>query len=171
MKQISHGRDKNQERLVALQKSIKNKEECDAKAIERAARQNKIAEEAQNDHQDMEEVKTRENIMTQKVWATFFRKKMDREMGKYKKIEDSFQKITQATGNSDVKEFVYKFMTKENTYVELLNKIAEQEKRYNELKAQNAERQERLSQLKIDNDNKKPLETDEDEEWQKTRGT
>ena len=60
-------------------------------------------------------------------------------------------------------------MTKENTYVELLNKIAEQEEIYNQRKAENEQKKAVLANLKIDNDNKKPLENENDAEWQRTR--
>ena len=52
-------------------------------------------------------------MLVQKAWAAFFKKRMEKEMQKYAAIEGAFQKIRSATGNSDVKEMVQKFMTKE----------------------------------------------------------
>jgi len=46
-------------------------------------------------------------------------KKMAKEMAKYKEIEDAFQQIRACSGNSDVKEMVTKFMTREETYAQL----------------------------------------------------
>ena len=43
-------------------------------------------------------------------------KKMAKEMAKYREIENAFQQIRTCSGNSDVKEMVTKFMTREETY-------------------------------------------------------
>ena len=55
-------------------------------------------------------------------------------MQKYAAIEHAFQQIRAATGNSDVKEMVHKFMTKEQTYAHLLTAVGEGEKKYDDLK-------------------------------------
>jgi hypothetical protein len=48
-----------------------------------------------------------------KLWNGFFKKKMDNEMRKFSNHEEAFQKIKTSTGQSDVQELVYKFLTKE----------------------------------------------------------
>jgi arginyl-tRNA synthetase len=58
--------------------------------------------------------------MVQKMWSQFLSKRMDKEMEKYHNIEVAFSKIKACTGNSDVREMVTKFMTKEQTYSTLL---------------------------------------------------
>jgi len=58
--------------------------------------------------------------MIAKLWSQFFKRKMEREMEKYSQIEKAFQTIRTTTGNSDVKEMVTKFMTREQTYADLL---------------------------------------------------
>ena len=63
-----------------------------------------------------------------------------------------------STGNSDVKQMVTKFLTRETTYAELLKAISVNEKRHDQLKLENQEKREKLLQLKIDNDNQKKLE-------------
>jgi len=55
---------------------------------------------------------------------------MAREMKKYSGIEDSFQMIRVQTNNSDVREIVQKFMTKEQTYSSLLMAVSENEHKY-----------------------------------------
>ena len=52
---------KRQERILALNVSIKNKEDAIQKRNERKMRQNKIREEAQNESKDQNEIKLREN--------------------------------------------------------------------------------------------------------------
>jgi len=49
---------------------------------------------------------------------------MSREMQNYRHIEESFQTIRHQTNNSDVREIVQKFMTKEQTYASLLYAVS-----------------------------------------------
>ena len=58
--------------------------------------------------------------MVQKIWSQFLSKRMAKEMQKFQQIEAAFSKIKGCTGNSDVREMVTKFMTKEQTYAHLL---------------------------------------------------
>ena len=59
-------------------------------------------------------------------------------MGHYRHIEESFQTIRHQTNNSDVREIVQKFMTKEQTYASLLLAVSQNEQKYDDLKEQNA---------------------------------
>ena len=134
MKNIDHENVKRQERIESLQKSIINKQQALEKRFSRAKRQADIAEIAQNESKDQNEIEKRANLLVQKAWAAFFKKRMEREMQKYAAIEHAFQQIRAATGNSDVKEMVHKFMTKEQTYAHLLTAVGEGEKKYDDLK-------------------------------------
>jgi cell division protein FtsB len=58
-------------------------------------------------------------------------------------------------GNSDVKEMVQKFLTREQTYKSLLQNIGKLESKYELLKATNEEKKQILHDLQIENDNKK----------------
>ena len=51
--------------------------------------------------------------MVHRLYSFFLKKKMEKEMKKYLFIEDAFQKIRTATGQSDVQEIVSKFLTRE----------------------------------------------------------
>ena len=62
---------------------------------------------------------------------------MGREMQNYRHIEQSFQTIRHQTNNSDVREIVQKFMTKEQTYASLLLAVSQNEQKYDELKSEN----------------------------------
>ena len=89
------------------------------KRIERVKRQHAIAEEAANENKDQNEIEARQKYQIQKIWSQFYMRKMAKEMSKYKEIEDAFQQIRACSGNSDVREMVTKFMTREETYAML----------------------------------------------------
>ena len=79
-------------------------------------------------------------------------------MANYKHIEESFHEIRAKTNNSDVREIVQKFMTKEQTYTQLLLAVSANEQKYDELKAANKEKQRRVRELKIANENRKNVQ-------------
>jgi len=55
-------------------------------------------------------------------------------MEKYRALEDAFQKIRTSTGNGDVQEMVHKFLTREQTYAQLLSAVSENEKKLDKLR-------------------------------------
>lgn len=116
MKNIDQEQKKRQERIMSLQKSIRNKEEALQRRMDRVRRQQEIAETAANENKDSNELKMQENYMVQKVWSSYLKRKMEREMKRTFEIEDAFQKIRASTGFSDVQEIVHKFLTREQTY-------------------------------------------------------
>ena len=59
-------------------------------------------------------------------------------------IEDAFQKIRAATGLTDVQDIVHKFLTREQTYSQLLMAVAENERKMDMLKKENEECTEQL---------------------------
>lgn len=92
----------------------------------------------------------RENLFIQKLWNSFMRKKMEKEMRNSHQIDEAFKAIKTATGVTDVQEMVKKFLTREQTYSQLLVKVSEFERHIEKLKKDNDELRERLHQLKID---------------------
>lgn len=76
-------------------------------------------------------------------------------MNNYRHIEESFQEIRAKTNNSDVREIVQKFMTKEQTYAQLLLAVSANEQKYDELKAANSEKANRVRELQIANENRR----------------
>jgi hypothetical protein len=80
---------------------------------------------------------------------------MSKEMANYRGIEESFQEIRAKTNNSDVREIVQKFMTKEQTYSQLLLAVSANEQKYDDCKAANREKQKMVRELKIQNDNRR----------------
>eukprot|EP00347_Sterkiella_histriomuscorum_P012519 403368264 len=149
MKNIDHEQKKRQERILSLQTSIRNKEEALQKRMDRVRRQSEIAEAAANENKDSNEIKLRENFMIQRMWSQFYKRKMNNEMKKSHQIEEAFQAIRTATGCTDVQEIVQKFLTKEQTYAQLLKAVSENEKRLDKLRIDNEKKRDELHQLQI----------------------
>lgn len=118
--------------------------------MERVRRQQEIAEAAANENKDSEELRMRENYMVQKLWSGFLKRKMEKEMRKTSNIEDSFQKIRTATGLTDVQDIVHKFLTREQTYSQLLMAVSENERKIDILKRENEEYTIKLHEIQID---------------------
>ena len=147
MRNIEKEQKDRQERILALQKSIRNKEESVQRRIERERRQQEIAEAAANENKDSSEIKMRENLYIQKLWNSFMRKKMEREMKNSGIIDDAFKQIKTNTGVADVQEMVRKFLTREQTYSQLLITVSESERKIDKLKKENEELRGRLHDL------------------------
>lgn len=122
---IDEDHRQRQEEMSALDKSIKNKKDALNRRIERMKRQQEIAEAAANDKKDSNELKMQENFLAQKFWSSFLKTKMEREMKRTYEFENAFQKIRAATGYSDVQDIVQKFLTREQTYAQLLYSVGE----------------------------------------------
>lgn len=65
-------------------------------------------------------------------------------------IDEAFKAIKTATGVTDVQEMVKKFLTREQTYSDLLVNVSESERKVDILKKANDELSSRLNELKID---------------------
>lgn len=65
-------------------------------------------------------------------------------MKHYSQTEQAFQKMRACAGNSDVKEMVMKFLTREQTYTQLLQSVSDNEKKYEILKQENEEKRSNL---------------------------
>lgn len=92
----------------------------------------------------------RESLYIQRLWNAFMRKKMEKEMKQSSTIDDAFKAIKTATGVTDVQEMVRKFLTREQTYTQLLMNVSESERSIDKLKKDNEELRGRLHELKID---------------------
>lgn len=78
------------------------------------------------------------------------RKKMEKEMRQSQTIDEAFKSIKTATGVTDVQEMVRKFLTREQTYSQLLMAVSESERKIDKLKKDNEELRGRLHELQID---------------------
>lgn len=121
--------------------------------MDRVKRQSEIAEAAANENKDQNEIQLRANFGIQKLWCEFLKKKMESEMKKFHNLEEAFQKIRTSTGNADVQEMVTKFLTREQTYAQLLTAVSDNEKKLDQLRLENDNKSEHLHALKIDQDN------------------
>jgi hypothetical protein len=117
--------------------------------MDRVRRQQEIAESAANENKDSNELKMQENYMIQKLWSAYLKKKMEKEMKRTGEIEDAFQKIKAGTGFSDVQEIVHKFLTREQTYSQLLLAVSDNERKIDGLRKDNEHWQEKLQDLQI----------------------
>jgi len=120
--------------------------------MERVKRQQDIADAAANENKDSDELKIRENFMAQKLWAVFLKKKMEKEMYNSSEVEDAFQTIRAATGITDIHSIVHKFLTREQTYSQLLVNVAESERKIDSLKKENEELMSELHGVMMDKD-------------------
>lgn len=92
----------------------------------------------------------RENLYIQKLWNTYMRKKMEKEMKSSAQIDDAFKTIKTATQVSDVQDMVRKFLTREQTYSQLLKTVNESEAKIDVLKRSNEELRSKLHSLTLD---------------------
>ena len=150
MRNIELEQKERKKRIEELQECIKNKEESVQRRIERQKRNQDIAEAAANENKDSSELKMRESLYIQRLWNAFMRKKMEKEMKDSSVIDDAFKSIKTATGVTDVQEMVRKFLTREQTYSQLLMNVSESERSIDKLKRDNEELRGRLHELKID---------------------
>ena len=95
----------------------------------------------------------RENLYIQKLWNTYMRKRMDKEMKASEQIDNAFKTIKTATQVSDVQEMVRKFLTREQTYTQLLKTVNESEGKIDVLKKANEELRSKLGGLTLDSSN------------------
>lgn len=75
---------------------------------------------------------------------------MEKEMAKSQAIDDAFKAIKTATGVNDVQEMVRKFLTREQTYSQLLVTVSESEAKIDKLKKANEELSARLHEMTLD---------------------
>ena len=92
------------------------------------------------------------------MWAQYFKRKMSKEMDKFRPIELAFQEIRAKTGNTDVRLLVEKFMNKEQTYASLLTAVKANENKYEKLRKVNMDKLHQVNDLKIANDNRRTIE-------------
>ena len=67
-------------------------------------------------------------------------------------VEDAFQKIKASTGFTDVQEIVHKFLTREQTYTQLLMAVSDNERKIDNLRKENEHWREKLHDLQIQHD-------------------
>lgn len=117
--------------------------------MERVKRQTDIAEMAANENKDQNEIQMQEKFLVQRLYSAFLKKKMENEMNNNRYIEDAFQKIRTATNLSNVNEIVHRFLTREQTYSELLIAVSDNERKIEKLRKDHELWGEKLHDLQI----------------------
>ena len=141
---LAYDQKRQNERLLQLEKNIKQRQELAFRREERQKRQAEISEAAANDDKDSQELKLRENLLLNRMWHIFLSKKYEEEKKKSADVEFAFQQIRISTGLTDINDVVEKFLTREQTYTTLLNTVAEAESKLEVLKTQNTLAREQL---------------------------
>lgn len=149
MRVIDEDHFSRQKLIGSLTKSIRNKELALDRKIQRVRRQNEIAEKAANENKDSNELKMQENFLAQRFWSSFLKVKMEKEMKRTHDIEKAFQDIRAQTGLSDVQEIVNRFLTREQTYAQLLSQVADNEDKIDRLRGDNEQWRNELHDLQI----------------------
>lgn len=149
---------KKQERILQLEKSVKDQKELAQRREERKKRQFDISEAAANDDKDSQEAKIRETYLLNKMWSKFTEKKLKLEVKKGIEIEKAFQAIKQATGISDFSDIVENFLSQGENYEKTKKAVKDSETRLELVKKYNAETRGKLAQVQlIDNGNSRKL--------------
>lgn len=91
-----------------------------------------------------------EQFLVQRLFSAFLKRKMESEMDQHYVVEDAFQKIRTATGYSDVNEIVHRFLTREQTYSQLLMAVSENERKIDNLRYEHEILGTRLHDLQMD---------------------
>ena len=125
---------KRTEKLMQLERNVRQRQEAALRREERQKRQAEIAEAAANDDKDSHEVKLRDSLYMHRFWYAVLSKKLAIEMDKAVDIEDAFQKIRAATGLFNVQDIVERFLTREQTYSQLLSAVSDAEKKLEQLR-------------------------------------
>lgn len=153
LKNIEKEQRDRSERFLELSKCIANKEASVNRRIERQRKNQEIAETAASENKDSSELKWRHELMIHKLWNTFMRKKMEKEMRSSQAIDEAFKQIKTATSITDVDALVKRFLQRETTYSQLLNTVNESDSKIEKLKRVNEELTCRLHELQSNSGN------------------
>ncbi|OMJ94646.1 hypothetical protein SteCoe_2138 [Stentor coeruleus] len=147
---IAVDQKRKNDRIIQLEKNVKERQDLALRREERQKRQADISEAAANDDKDSQEAKIRESLLANRLWFLFLRKKLEKEVVKGVSIEQAFQKIKAATGVSDINEIVEKFLTREESYGSLVTAVNEAEKKLEALKEYNSQIRDKLVEAQLD---------------------
>lgn len=120
MRLIDQDHIQRKNRLASVLKSLDNKKAALERRIKRNTRQQEIRDKAANENKDSNELRMNESFLVQRFWSAFLKQKMKKEMAGKQEFEKAFQTIRQNTSCADVQEIVQKFLTREQTYGQLL---------------------------------------------------
>ena len=140
---------RKQDRILQLEKTIKDKQELERRREERQKRQFDISEAAANDDKDSHEAKSREIFLLNRFWTKFIQRKLKNEVNKGNAIEQAFKRIKTTTGISEVSDIVESFLTQHESLKKLREAVAQAEIKLEGLKVYNFNSREKLSSAQI----------------------
>merc|ERR1712000_661685 len=151
-KEMDNEQKKRLEKLSILNKAISNKKDAAVKREERQKRQLEIAEAAANEERDSNETRLRESLLSLRFWYGVQKERFEKEMKKSEVVESAFTKIRAAIISPvalDISEIVHKFLTREQTYSQLLVSVADAERKIDQLKIKNNAAKNRIQELEL----------------------
>lgn len=151
-KNVEQDQKKTQAKVEQLTKQIHEKSEAVSRRLQRMKHQQRVKEAARTDQTDQNENKLREQLLIYKFWNTFLRRKMEREIQNNSDVSEAFEKIRGSTGLEDFQEIVKKFLSRENTYTQLLEAVTEAERQKEKVKQENDKLTEGLREKRIELD-------------------
>ena len=140
---------KQERRLEMLEKTMQMQRDLSVRREERFRRQANIAEKAANEDRAQQENRYLESLLLHKFYYLFLKRKLENEKRARSNYEEAFQHIKQATGLGSLDEIVEKFLTREETYNELLISVNEAEVNLEELKSEYDGAKQKLKELSI----------------------
>ena len=133
--ELERERLEREEHIRNIQTMIDEKMQLQNHNQERQADLQEIAERAIQD-KDLNEKQWRKIFLTHTFVNKMLRDKIEKEMEKFKTVEFAFKEIKTATGVTDAKALISKYLHKETVYGDYLGKIADNEKTIDFLKSE-----------------------------------
>lgn len=138
--------------LVAqqLDKDIFSKRGLTSKREVMEKRRIEIAEAVANEDKNQRNNFLREGLLLHKSWFKYLNSKLLKETAKSKNIEQAYEKVRSFTGLTNIHEVVQKVLTRENSYLSLMNMITESKKICEKFSKRNSDLEEEMSQILVE---------------------
>jgi hypothetical protein len=149
---VNEDQRKTDAKVEQLNKQINEKTMAVARRLERLQHQQQLIDVARSDQTDQNEKKLRDQVIVHKFWNHFLRRRMEAEIQGNSDVSDAFEKIRTSTGIEDFQMIVKKFLTRENTYSQLLEEVNNAEKEKEMLKVENDKLNSELSAKRLELD-------------------
>ena len=139
---------RNKDDLIKrLEKAANNKKEATERRIHRINRQAEIAEIAANENRNAQEIECKEQIILYQIYYGYLKYKQEKAFKGSEHAEDAFTQIRVATGISNVRTVVDRFLKKDEDISQLQTSISESENQLSVLKGKNEKLKNELNGL------------------------
>ncbi|OMJ75128.1 hypothetical protein SteCoe_25785 [Stentor coeruleus] len=146
---ISKERKAQEDTLALIEKKAMERSKAVAQLEESNKNRELITEHAQGQISNVETIHMRQKLLLLQFWYSFLNKKLQIELEKGGILEAPFQKIRITTGMQTVEDILTRFLTREETYKDLIRAVKASEKKLNQLKNDLNQATQQLSLLKI----------------------